>query len=126
MLVWCFLAPSLGIFLLYRLIPLVWNAALSFSYWSPMKGMKWAGVDQYEDMIHDDVFWQALWNTLIFIASAPVTIVIAFQGIRGDEIFHEFVNTVFDPLQSDRLRQVLLCPCLQKRQMFMMFPFRIG
>ena len=30
-LIWCFLAPSLAIFLLYRIIPLLWNVALSFS-----------------------------------------------------------------------------------------------
>ena len=67
-LVWCFLAPSLAIFLLYRIIPLLWNVVLSFADWSPLRTMRWAGVDQYEDMIHDDVFWQALWNTLLFIA----------------------------------------------------------
>ena len=33
----CFLAPSLAIFLLYRLIPLGWNVVLSFQSWSPMR-----------------------------------------------------------------------------------------
>ncbi len=94
----CFLAPSLAIFLLYRLIPLVWNLALSFSYWSPFKGMKWAGLDQYDEMIHDDVFWQALWNTLIFIASAPLAIAIALAlallvsaEIRGRNVYRTII-----------------------------------
>jgi len=29
LLIWAFLAPSLTIFLLYRILPLLWNAALS-------------------------------------------------------------------------------------------------
>jgi len=98
LLIWCFLAPSLAIFLLYRLIPLAWNLALSFSYWSPLRGMKWAGLDQYEEMIHDEVFWQALWNTLVFIASAPIAIVIALglallvsAEIRGRDVYRTII-----------------------------------
>ena len=64
-LVWCFLAPSLAIFLLYRIIPLIWNGVLSFQEWSPYRPSKWAGLMHYEEMLfYDDVFWEALWNTL--------------------------------------------------------------
>src|SRR5207244_7568820 len=97
-LIWCFLAPSLAIFLLYRIIPLLWNVVLSFSYWSPLRAMRWAGFDQYEDMVHDDVFWQSLWNPLIFIASAPVAIVIALglallvsSEIRGRDVYRTII-----------------------------------
>ena len=41
----CFLAPSLAIFLLYRLIPLGWNVVLSFQSWSPMRPARWVGRD---------------------------------------------------------------------------------
>ncbi len=64
-LVWCFLAPSLAIFLLYRIIPLLWNVVLSFADWAPLRTMRWAGLDQYEEMLHDDVFWEALWPSVI-------------------------------------------------------------
>ena len=77
-LVWCFLAPSLAIFLLYRIIPLIWNGVLSFQYWSPYRPAEFAGLYHYEEMLfYDDVFWEALWNTLIFMASAPVGIALA-------------------------------------------------
>ena len=42
-LVACFLAPSLTIFFLYRLLPLGWNVLLSFQAWSPLKA---GGVDR--------------------------------------------------------------------------------
>jgi len=77
-LVVCFLLPSLAIFLLYRVIPLGWNAVLSFQSWSPMRPARWVGWEHYEELLfYDDVFWQALWNTLIWIGAAPIAIVLA-------------------------------------------------
>ena len=73
----CFLAPSLAIFLLYRVAPLGWNLLLSFEHWSPLHAARWAGAEHYTDMLDDDVFWQALRNTLIFMAAAPLAIAAA-------------------------------------------------
>lgn len=69
-LVACFLLPSLAIFFLYRILPLGWNVWLSFHAWSPLKPAKWIGLEHYEEMVlDDDVFWDALANTLIFTAA---------------------------------------------------------
>ncbi|MDQ4059719.1 MAG: sugar ABC transporter permease, partial [Pseudomonadota bacterium] len=99
LLVWCFQAPSLAIFLLYRIIPLFWNVVLSFQEWSPMRPAEWAGLYHYEEMfLYDEVFWQALWNTLIFIASAPVGIAMALglallvnAEIRGRDVYRTII-----------------------------------
>jgi ABC-type sugar transport system permease subunit len=95
---WCFLAPSLVIFLLYRIIPVIWNLVLSFQYWSPLSEAEPAGLDHYEDLLQDDVFWQALWNTVIVIASAPVGIAIALMlallvnsDIRGRDVYRTII-----------------------------------
>src|SRR5918996_2231454 len=78
LLVWFFLAPSLAIFVLYRIVPLIWNGALSFQSWSPFKPAEFAGLYHYEEMLlYDGAFWQSLWNTLIFMASAPIGIALA-------------------------------------------------
>ena len=98
-LVWLFLLPSLIIFLLYRIIPLIWNAVLSFQFWSPYKPSEFAGLYHYEEMfIYDDAFWQSLWNTVIFMASAPIGIVLALiiallvnTRIRGRGIYRTIV-----------------------------------
>ena len=99
MLVWCFLLPSLAIFLLYRIIPLGWNVVLSFQDWSPMRPARWAGLDHYEEMLfHDEVFWTAFWNTLIFMASAPLGIAMALglallvnADIRGRDVYRTII-----------------------------------
>jgi ABC-type sugar transport system permease subunit len=95
----CFLAPSLAIFLLYRLIPLGWNVVLSFQSWSPMRPARWVGLEHYEEMfLWDEVFWQALWNTLVWIGAAPVAIVLALgiallvnSDLKGAPIYRTIV-----------------------------------
>ena len=95
LLIAAFLAPSLLVFLLYRVVPLGWNVLLSFQWWSPFKPAKWAGLHHYEEMlIHDDVFWQSLWNTVVFMSSSPIAIALALgvallvdQPIRGRALY---------------------------------------
>lgn len=98
-LIWAFLAPSLLIFLLYRILPLAWNVVLSFEAWSPLKPAVFIGLDNYQEMLFDDdVFWQSLWNTIVLIASAPIGIAIALalallvdSEIRGREIYRTII-----------------------------------
>lgn len=98
-LILCFLAPSLAIFLLYRILPLGWNVVLSFQDWSPLHPAHWAGWDHYSEMLNDDdVFWQALWNTLIFMCSAPFAVAIALaiallvnSDLKGAAIYRTIV-----------------------------------
>ena len=75
---WLFLAPSLAVFLLYRIMPLLWNGILSFQHWSPFRPSEWAGLEHYEEMLlHDDIFWRSLWNTVVFMSSSPLAIALA-------------------------------------------------
>jgi ABC-type sugar transport system permease subunit len=99
MLIWSFLAPSLAILLLYRILPLAWNVVLSFHDWSPLRSARWIGLGQYQEMLLDDaVFWQSLTNTLLFIASAPLAILIALglallvdADIRGRDVYRTII-----------------------------------
>ena len=98
LLVWCFLVPSLAIFLIYRIIPLAWNVILSFEYWTPLRPAEFAGLDHYQDLLDDEVFWQALWNTVMVIASAPIGIAIALalallvnSDIRGRDVYRTII-----------------------------------
>jgi ABC-type sugar transport system permease subunit len=80
-------------------LPLAWNGLLSLQYWSPLKPARWAGLDHYEEMLlYDDVFWQALTNTLIFIAVSPLAIALALGiallvngNLKGAAIYRSIV-----------------------------------
>jgi len=76
--IYLFLFPSLAIFLLYRIVPLVWNLALSFQEWKPIGPNVFVGLSNYIEMFRSDVFWQSLLNTVIyFFIGSPITIGIA-------------------------------------------------
>jgi ABC-type sugar transport system permease subunit len=95
----CFLAPALLIFVVYRILPLAWNLVLSFQAWSPLHPPSWVGWDNYDEMLRDDdVFWQALWNTLIFLAAQPVAILLALgvallvnSDLKGASVYRTIV-----------------------------------
>ena len=98
LLVWVFLLPSLAVFLLYRVLPLAWNGMLSFQKFSIFAPSAWIGFDHYREMVDDPVFWTSLVNTLWFMASAPVGIVLALAislmvntGIRGRDVYRTIV-----------------------------------
>jgi ABC-type sugar transport system permease subunit len=97
--VWCLLLPALAVFLLYRMIPLGWNFLLSFQFWSPTRPAEFAGLYHYEEMlVYDDVFWQALQNTFVYMAMAPIAIAIALvlalmvdSRIRGRGVYRTII-----------------------------------
>ena len=98
-LVACFLTPSLLIFLLYRILPLAWNVVLSFQAWSPLHPPTWVGWDNYDEMLNDDdVFWQALWNTLIFMGLQAIGAALALgvallvnSDLKGASVYRTIV-----------------------------------
>jgi ABC-type sugar transport system permease subunit len=98
-LVACFLLPALTIFFLYRILPLGWNLWLSFHAWSPLKPARFVGLEHYQEMLlDDDVFWQALTNTLFFIGASPIAIAAALgiallvnSDLRGAAIYRTIV-----------------------------------
>ena len=97
--VWALLLPALSIFLLFRIIPLGWNAVLSFQYWNPGRPAKYAGLDHYEEIfLFDDVFIEALRNTLVYMLMSPVAIAVALglallvnNQIRGRSAYRTII-----------------------------------
>ena len=97
-LIWVFLLPSLVVFFLYRILPLLWNVMLSFQDFSLFGKTGWIGIQHYREMLGDEVFWTSLWNTLLYIASAPVGIVLALaialmvnSEVRGRNVYRTIV-----------------------------------
>ncbi|MBO0812552.1 MAG: sugar ABC transporter permease [Microlunatus sp.] len=84
------IAPFYILFLVFGLFPLVFSIWLSFNDWDGMGRMKFVGLAQYQYLITDSRFWNAVSNTFIiwFISTIPMlflALVIAFllhQNIR--------------------------------------------
>ena len=74
-----FLAPNFLCFFAFTIVPVVWAAAMSFTEWKIIGSPTWIGLGNYiEIFTKDEVFWQVLKNTLIFmVVNVPVGVVLS-------------------------------------------------
>ncbi|MGP4011311.1 carbohydrate ABC transporter permease [Streptomyces sp. 4N124] len=62
---YAFIAPFFIVFGAFSLIPLLYTAWYSLHnvQLSDLDNQKWAGLDNYQNLLSSDFFWNALWNT---------------------------------------------------------------
>ena len=76
---WLLLLPAMVLLVAFTHWPAVatvWHSFLS----TPKKSRpsRFVGVDNYQAMVQDEVFWQALWNNVIYAAATvPLSIALA-------------------------------------------------
>jgi multiple sugar transport system permease protein len=61
-----FVFPSLALYVVFVLAPVVVTFILSFTYYDPMAGSRWVGFDNFVRFFTDDRSLQIFWNTLRF------------------------------------------------------------
>jgi multiple sugar transport system permease protein len=90
-----FTAPWLigfGVFILY---PMVASIYYSFCDYSVLQPPVWSGLENYRRLLHDDLFWKSLENTLVFAAvSVPLGTLVSISvalllncEVRGTAVF---------------------------------------
>lgn len=71
-------SPYLLHFSVFVAFPVVFSVVLTFHSWNIISPMKYVGLANYRHLIHDRLFWQAVWNTVRFlIVHIPLQIVVA-------------------------------------------------
>jgi hypothetical protein len=73
-----FLLPNIIGFLIFVLGPALASLILSFYDWNLFNTPNFVGVGNYVKILHDNTFWQSLFNTIYFtIGSVPFSIVLS-------------------------------------------------
>jgi multiple sugar transport system permease protein len=73
-----FAAPWIFGFLIFMTYPLVASLVSSFTNFSILRPPKLIGLQNYNELFHDKVFYQSLGNTLFYVLGAvPLTTVCA-------------------------------------------------
>ena len=99
-----FILPILLGYLLFLFGPIVYAFAMSFTNWSLLKELEFAGLDNYvRALAKDPVFWDTIGNTLYFTAGlVPLNMVLALalalllkRKIRGIGLFR---TSIFTPV----------------------------
>ena len=93
-----FISPWIVGFACFGIYPIVMALYYSFCDYDVMRDAVWVGPLNYQDMVTDDVFWKAIWNTLIYAGfSVPLSLMLALvlavllnQPIAGRSFFRTF------------------------------------
>ena len=89
------IAPFYLLFLVFGLFPIVFALYISFHNWDGISAMQYVGLDQFRYLVTDELFRQAIVNSIVIwvISTVPQLIfalVLAFllnQSIRGKTLF---------------------------------------
>ncbi|AZI44369.1 sugar ABC transporter permease [Deinococcus psychrotolerans] len=77
---WLFLAPSLLLFMVFVLLPVLAAFGISFSSWDLFTAPHWAGLDNYRQLLFEDkLFHKVMRNTFFYVIwTVPVQMILAF------------------------------------------------
>lgn len=97
------LLPTLFIYAVFVLVPIVWSAYYGFFDWKGIGASKFIGFDNYAEALGDPIFWKAFKNNLIIVAASifgqlPIALVLSLI-LRKSTFFQRFVRSaVFMPM----------------------------
>jgi multiple sugar transport system permease protein len=72
-----FILPSFVLYAVFVLAPVIVTVVLSFTYYDPMAGSRWVGLENFQRFFTGDRSLQIFWNTLcfsIFAVTGNVTV----------------------------------------------------
>src|SRR5271170_3701049 len=72
-----FILPSFTLYVIFVLAPVILTFVLSFTYYDPMAGSRWVGLENFQRFFTGDRSLQIFWNTLcfaIFAVAGNVTV----------------------------------------------------
>lgn len=70
------LVPTLLLYTIYIIAPIFITFFYSFTKYSGIGAAKWVGLKNYKRLIHDDIFWVALKNTMIIFCIAFILLIV--------------------------------------------------
>lgn len=59
-----FISPFFILFGVFGLYPLLFSLYISFTKWDGLTPAVWVGLGNFRDMLHDEILFKSLWNTL--------------------------------------------------------------
>jgi multiple sugar transport system permease protein len=72
---WAFLAPAVILVGTFQVVPLIWSFVLSFQQSDLVSPSTWVGLDNYDRLVHDHVFFDSVRRTVIFTGLfVPITL----------------------------------------------------
>lgn len=90
-LAWILIAPAMIGFLVFAVYPTLRGIYLSFTNFRVLSPPQWVGLDNFIELLGDDVFWNALWVTVYFVVVA-VTLTVAVSVLTA-AVLHRLTSS---------------------------------
>jgi len=74
-----FISPFFILFIIFGLFPYLYAFWLSFNQWDGISPQKWVGLLNYQRLLHDQVWWQSVYNSIWLLVAISVNLVIALM-----------------------------------------------
>lgn len=71
-----FILPFFILFLAFQLVPTIWTVYISLTEWKGIGSPEFCGLDNYKKMLIDNMFWDALKNTVVYWITGLILILI--------------------------------------------------
>jgi len=76
---WGFLAIPIVFYVVVRFYPTANAIILSFQEWNLLGSRNWVGLQNFQQLFQDEVFWKVFKNTFIYLLiGTPVSLILAF------------------------------------------------
>ena len=117
-----FVLPAFLFYFVFLALPIVGTVFISFFNWSgiSLNSLTFAGLDNYAELLRDDVFWKALKHNVYFIAGGMTSVVILGlvlavlleQDLPGSSFFRGvfFIPTIMSLVVVGVVFSLLLSP----------------
>lgn len=69
-----FILPFFILFLVFQLVPTVWTVYISLTKWKGIGKPEFCGLENYQKMMIDNMFWDSLGNTMVYWITGLVLI----------------------------------------------------
>ncbi len=94
-----FMLPSILLFAAFLAGPVAYALYISFNEWTILKPPIWQGLGNYRRLIHDDLFFTSLRNTIVYtLMYVPMILILALAAalavnrpMRGQSIFKALI-----------------------------------
>ncbi|HTJ59514.1 MAG TPA: sugar ABC transporter permease [Devosiaceae bacterium] len=103
-----YLIPGTLGFLALVLCPLIANVGISFTTWKGIGKARFVGIENYERLAQDAMFWGSIGHTLLFIIS--MTVVPIIIGLILAAVLFDYISKQFGEGLSSFLRAVFYLP----------------
>lgn len=71
-----FILPFFILFLVFQLIPIIWTCYIGLTEWNGIKDPEFIGLGNYKKILIDNMFWDALGNTVVYWVTGVVFIIL--------------------------------------------------